>query len=255
MQFAKGFVLLAILGFAVATPITESENAPTGHYPHHATLVGAESGKVHCGGVIVDDHIIMTAASCLAEHEVGDFAVRYGSQRLSTGKSVNIEKFVMHPQFNGETRENNIALVYTSEKMQLKKGSAEVVHIVESRPVTGFNAFVSGHGATKVTDEAGAFSDVLRHTPTTILLNTECHRQYNAVHFDTKYIHDATTVCARSPSGRRLSHGDVGNPLYTGGRLAGIASAFADYKDNTARTLPDVYTDVSAYVSWMVDQF
>lgn len=149
MQFVKGFVFLAIVGLSVATPITESEIATHHQYPYHVSLYSVGKNEHFCSGAILSDHLILTAASCVESQT--DFAIRYGTTRLSAGgKTVGVAKVVLHPEYKAETLEHNIALVFTSENMDLTKGVAESVGLPGSKSNMGDHAFVSGWGATKV---------------------------------------------------------------------------------------------------------
>lgn len=58
------------------------------------------------------------------------------------------------------------------------------------------------------------------------------------------------TLCAYSNErGRGMCYGDSGGPLVDGNRLIGLVSWCVDY----AIGRPDVFTRISSYVPWIID--
>lgn len=153
MQYIKGFIFLAIVGLTIATPITESDAAPSYQYLYQVSLYSVENNEHFCSGSILSDQLILTTADCVKARATADFAVKYGTPRLSAeGKTITVEKVVLHPEYKADTLENNIALVFTSAKMDLKKGVAETVGLPGSKANMGDHGFVSGWGGTKVSN-------------------------------------------------------------------------------------------------------
>lgn len=102
------------------------------------------------------------------------------------------------------------------------------------------------------THDSHDLSDNLRFIVVDVMSVDECREKYTSAKLSTNFIHTNSSFCGRNHKGRRLSHGDIGNPLVSlKNQLIGMASAFSEYTDNTMRTMPDIYTSVFPFVDWI----
>lgn len=74
-----------------------------GELPHQISL--QLKGKHYCGGVIVAENVVLTAAHCVANKNVKDYEVLAGFINLKNpGKNLqrsHIEKITSHPKYPG----------------------------------------------------------------------------------------------------------------------------------------------------------
>lgn len=80
--------------------------------------------KAHyCGGSIINDQWIVTAAHCVQKKAQSLFTVEAGqlNRNLVSGNEqiVNVEKIISHERYNGKSIINDIALLKLSSKLKL----------------------------------------------------------------------------------------------------------------------------------------
>ncbi|MEE4177371.1 MAG: trypsin-like serine protease [Bacteroides sp.] len=107
-------------------------------YPWQVSLqLQPQYGGDHfCGGTIINGEWILTAAHCLVWDDVdfqpGFMRVRAGFTGLSSneGSYYNVVEFVLHPDYNDDTHQNDIALVRLSSPIDLTNPLTKAVKIV-----------------------------------------------------------------------------------------------------------------------------
>lgn len=107
-------------------------------YPWQVSLqLQPQYGGDHfCGGTIINGEWILTAAHCLVwddvEFQPGFMRVRAGFTGLSSneGSYYNVVEFVLHPDYNDDTHQNDIALVRLSSPIDLTNPLTKAVKIV-----------------------------------------------------------------------------------------------------------------------------
>uniref|UniRef100_A0A6G1SJU4 Mite allergen Eur m 3 n=1 Tax=Aceria tosichella TaxID=561515 RepID=A0A6G1SJU4_9ACAR len=102
--------------------ILDSDYAKPGEFPF---LVSLGFGKYNhsCGGVILDERYILTGAGCLG-HRPREIKVRTGCHSLTRSShnckfTTVIAIYKVHEGYNGQTLENDIALIRTKESIPL----------------------------------------------------------------------------------------------------------------------------------------
>ena len=103
------------------TRIVDGQEADPNTWPW---LVQLESnGYFNCGGVIVDENLVLTAAHCCEMFgSIDSITGRVGSLDKGSGEVIKFKKQVMHPKYDKPNREieNDICLLFpTSENFLL----------------------------------------------------------------------------------------------------------------------------------------
>ncbi len=250
-------LLLASVGMLILTP--PPATAVVGGVPVSVeqvpwqALVFIEPDNRLCGGAIIDQGWIATAAHCVVGFGGDDIEVHVGITALSERGSANrvqIAEVIVHPNWEARNFRNDIALLRLDAPIPVTAGTRSISLPVgldaATWPPAGSPAAISGWGATEF---GGQPSNQLRRADLQVLggpSDTECGR-YGA-NFDA-----AVEVCAGFPAGGVDScQGDSGSPLAVDvagtPMLAGLTSvgfecALADY--------PGIYTRITSFVTWI----
>lgn len=169
MNFSALFVILAVtVGFSESfqldsleenindNRITGGQNAKPGQFPYQVSL--REKGKVNgslgwfahrCGGAIISDHWILTAADCTTR-DPSETAAVVGAHHINNdGQVYLLDRVVNHPEYDYKNFHNDLCLVRTLEKIRYTHGVRRIPlrkGIVEE----GLVATVSGWGRIRV---------------------------------------------------------------------------------------------------------
>ncbi|EDW00611.1 trypsin alpha-3 [Drosophila grimshawi] len=199
--------------------------------------------ELSCGGSIISEDIILTAAQCLINTTAEQLTVRAGSSRWNSGgQLVKVSDFIIHQHFGEETHENDIALLRLARPLRLG-GVAQAIQIAKEYPANGADAFVSGWGASKYNRDCGCRSQ-LRGVWLKIIDRTTCAQsKYSMVGWAiTKDM-----ICA-SDQGKAACGRDAGGPLVSNNELVGIVS----WGEGCAKPgFPGVYANVAYFAYWL----
>ncbi|XP_003705999.3 mite allergen Der f 3 [Megachile rotundata] len=251
--------LLALLALATASPthkfiplnpltpsgqIIGGTDAKIEEFPHQVSL--QSSGFGFCGGSIISDVWVVTAAHCMTSYPASWITVRAGTATKSSGGSLHqVEQVIIHE--NHVTNrygvpENDVAVLKVKTPFKLDKTRQPVKLFKKGEEsVAGVSAVITGWGATR---EGGSTIDRLQTVNVPIVSKSSCdtaYKSYGGL--------PSGQICAAVPEGGKdACQGDSGGPMTIGGRLAGLVS----WGYGCARRgYPGVHTEVAAYSDWI----
>ncbi|XP_007952809.1 complement factor D [Orycteropus afer afer] len=246
--FSVHLVTLALLGAAVceAQPrgrILGGREAESHARPYMASV--QVNGTHVCGGFLVAEEWVLSAAHCLEDAAGGKVQVLLGAHSLSqpepSKRLYDVRRAVPHPDSRPDTIDHDLLLLQLSEKAVLGPAVRPLAWQREDRDVApGTLCDVAGWGVVRHT---GRRPDRLQHVLLPVLDRATCNLRTH---------HDGTVtermMCAES-NRRDSCRGDSGGPLVCGGVAEGVVTSGSRVCGN--RKKPGIYTRVASYAAWI----
>ncbi|TXH77396.1 MAG: serine protease [Lysobacteraceae bacterium] len=167
-----------------------------------------------CGGTLYKSNYVITAAHCSDFTTASQVQVLTGTRNLDgTGVRRNVTRIVIHPSWNPNTFNNDVAVWQLSTSAT----GIPLASLATADPAVGTSLLATGWGALS---EGGSFPINLRKVSLPLVSRTNCNdaNSYNG------QITTAMLCAGRDSGGIDTCQGDSGGPLARGSVLTGIVS-------------------------------
>lgn len=222
-----------------------------GSSPWQVMLLNARS-EFKCGGVLIHHFWVVTAAHCV--HEGGRFRIKLGEHNRSmdegTEDTIQVKTVYVHPNFNRQTLDNDIALLNLEEVVIFSnyiipvclptKQMAESMLLITEKMV-----LVTGWGALDQNDHT-------IHPSTLLYIHIKLASHKNCSEMLPGKITD-NMICAGLPGTRRdACAGDSGGPMVTVHNGTWFLIGLVSWGEGCGKHQRfGVYTNVVRYLEWM----
>ncbi|XP_026230386.1 transmembrane protease serine 9-like isoform X2 [Anabas testudineus] len=230
------------------TKIVGGQVASPGSWPWQVSL--QISGSHFCGGSLINNQWVMTAAHCFGSYKPSSVTVVLGLQTQSgsnpNSQSRKIAKGIMHPSYNSQTNDNDIYLLQLASPVTFTNYILPICLAASgSTFYNGTNSWVTGWGTTS--SGSNTISQDLREVEVPIVGNRQCNCDYGVGSITNNM------MCAGlSAGGKDSCQGDSGGPMVSKQGSYWIQSGIVSFGDGCALpNFPGIYTRVSQYQSWI----
>jgi len=225
-------------------------------FPWQASLRRKATNSHFCGGFIINDRWIMTASHCASGETPAILSIVIGDHTRNDNnnavrRTLDVERVIMHPDYNARTLVNDIALVKLTAASAIQfNANVQPVCAPESTDSYDYRKTVcSGWGT--LSSGGACCPQTLQYVSMNITTNAFCNNAYPRDQIT------ADMICASDNTGgnqRDSCQGDSGGPLIvqnTNGRweVVGIVS----WGIGCASGYPGVYARVGHFESWILN--
>ncbi|KAF5271846.1 hypothetical protein FQA39_LY07986 [Lamprigera yunnana] len=235
-------VVISVGVFGIRDPtnlrIVRGQTAGKGQFPYQVMVL--LKNKFQCSGTIINQLHILTAAHCIIGVPSALLKIVAGTNCiLEGGMWYDVLGYTVHEKYNDSLTSNDIAIIKLKNEMQYSDVIKQVSlnnQIIE----VAADAIVSGWGATK---RKGNASLTLNWVQLKIMDLQLCKKLIKGF----KYPILDTNICGLNKIGKGACRGDSGGPLLVRELQVGILS----FTFKCGGYFPDVYTNVTHYLSWI----
>uniref|UniRef100_A0A8D1UQL6 Peptidase S1 domain-containing protein n=1 Tax=Sus scrofa TaxID=9823 RepID=A0A8D1UQL6_PIG len=237
MQPLLLLVALLLPPGARAGEIIGGQEARPHSHPYMAYVqIHTPVGMTICGGFLVREDFVMTAARCFGRQTV----VILGAHNIRRIERTQLHISVLraiHPRFDQQKNLNDIMLLQLANRTRQNRFVRPVaLPRTQARLSPGAWCTVAGWGLVSLSRR----TDTLQEVQLTVQRDGECHRRFD--HYNGRI-----QMCVGDPRERKSAFlGDSGGPLVCGRVAQGIVSY-----GNRQGTPPAVFTRVSSFLPWI----
>ncbi|XP_035785792.1 brachyurin-like [Anopheles albimanus] len=238
--------------------VTNGFVAVPGQFPYFALLLPEFTiGTTLCGGTILTNNYILTAAHCVALSPLvlasGGTAILGAYDRSIVEPEQQRIRFdtsgiTVHPGYTPLTLRNDIAtvLLNTPISYSARIQAVRLPTLTDTRTFAGMLGTVSGFGRTS---DTGSTSNFLRYASNLILTNGDC-----SSFWPTPFL-SPENVCMSGANGRSPCFGDSGGPLTVSTVLGPLQVGIVSFGDSAGCSIgiPSVYVRVTYFLQWILD--
>ncbi|MFC4856369.1 S1 family peptidase [Actinophytocola glycyrrhizae] len=215
--------------------IVGGSRASIADHPYVVYLATAE-GFQFCGGTLVDDKKVVTAAHCTVGKQPADIAVVAGREDKESGAGVSapVQKIWVHPEYTNVRSGNDVSVLTLTKPLPYRPLPLPNKD-EEGLYAAGAPGVILGWGRVAADGQPSRY---LLQATVPVVADADCAESYTGYKPETM-------VCAGLPEGGvDTCQGDSGGPLIVAGKLAGITSWG---EGCAAPGKPGVYTRVAVY--------
>lgn len=229
---------LAKQGKLFNTRVVGGENADLGLAPYQISLQGMY-GDHMCGGSIIGERDIVTAAHCVYGYNPTYLRVVTGTvEWANPGAKYFVEEYWVHCNYNYPMYHNDIALIRLNDSIVWNEYTKPAL-LPDAPLANGSQLLLTGWGSTSLGSDT---PDVLKKASLTYVDYPSCQEIMGG---DTNngYGH----ICTLTDQGQGACHGDSGGPVANNGTVYGVVN----WGHPCAIGYPDSYASTYFYRDWI----
>uniref|UniRef100_A0A1A9WAU6 Lectizyme n=1 Tax=Glossina brevipalpis TaxID=37001 RepID=A0A1A9WAU6_9MUSC len=225
----------------VASFAFDGQEASKTDFPY---VVSVRLDQFHiCGGNIISDKHILTAAHCITEDNdtvsVDRLNVRVGSSNVLAGGDLrSVKSIVLHPNYFDF--KNNLALLVLESPLEWSERVSKIPFVKDVTEIPTPDSDVLTAGWGKQSDDS--FPVKLHKDIFKMATEEQCDAVYSG--------NNKSFMCLNHDLRKGICYGDGGNGAVYDGKLIAIANFVVGA---CGSRYPDVYTNLVPFASWLED--
>lgn len=177
-------------------------------FPWHVGVRSLSVGSVYCGGVLISQEWVLSAAHCFTELSPNDIEILLGKQDLTKSEpgeqTLEVTEIIRHHKFNPFTMHNDFALLKLNRTVTFSETIAPICLPCDRfQTHEGAQVWVAGWGSLEPNSKF--MSPVLQKTNLTVLNDGECRDYFGQI--------PNGALCALGEHGQDACIGDSGGPM------------------------------------------
>ncbi|XP_050433716.1 phenoloxidase-activating factor 2-like [Adelges cooleyi] len=219
--------------------------------------------KYHCGGSLIKDDVVLTAAHCVKSQDPAVIVVRAGDWDLNTEKELylhqdrRVSKVVVHTSFNSGGLHNDVALIFIDEPFFLQE-NIQIMCLPEQDQVYDFSlCFSSGWGREFFTKIGQYQVSIMKKVQMPIIPREKCERDLRNTRLGKHFRLHESLICAGGEVGKDTCKGDGGSPLMCPSKLDPdylVQVGIVAWGIGCGEKIPAAYVNVAHFRNWIETQ-
>ncbi|XP_058623628.1 serine protease 27-like isoform X2 [Onychostoma macrolepis] len=243
---------LNVCGHAPLYPrVVGGTDAHEGAWPWMVSLHSPKYKGHFCGGSLISSGWVLSAAHCFSSVNTFSIIVYLGRRRQQGDHghelSRSVNTLLIHPSFNSDTYNNDIALLRLSSSVNFTNYIRPVCLAAESSDFpSGTSSWITGWGQT-ASGVNLSYPGTLQETVVPVVINSECNNLLGA-----NLVTDNMLCAALLQGGKDTCQGDSGGPMVSQQCSVWVQSGIISRGHDCGQpSEPGVYTRVSQYQQWI----
>ena len=238
-----GFAAIGAIAATSSNPVAaifDGDDTTVSDNPWQVALTS--DGEQFCGGSLVSDRIVLTAAHCVEGATASDIVVRAGVTDLRTGDGQrrDVDSVIERPEWS-ESQTGDLAMLVLERPVDVGADVAPIALATLAEAEAVSTGRVTGWGVTR----DGDLPSVLQGAEVPLVDDAVCRPDLQ---------HDAERELCAGGTGTDTCSGDSGGPLTVatdrGRALAGVTS----WGIECGADSPGAYAEVAAFADWIRDR-
>ncbi|ENL3532990.1 trypsin-like serine protease [Vibrio cholerae] len=237
----------------VSSRIIGGEQAPVGAWPYMVALTTRDKSMAWCGGSLLSERYVLTAAHCVDKKDPSTMDVivgAYDMDNISAAERIRVKQIYVHQDYAYASGGNDIAVLELESAPRLTQFTSIATAADFNRINNGDLLTVIGFGTRK--EENGVKSDAptkLHQVDVPFVQIEECRTKGGS------YARQGDGVFCAGTAGKDSCSGDSGGPIFFRTNHGLTQMGVVSWGDGCGRSdKPGVYTKLSAFDTWLNDQ-
>ncbi|EGR1124645.1 serine protease [Vibrio cholerae] len=237
----------------VSSRIIGGEQAPVGAWPYMVSLTTRDKSMAWCGGSLLSERYVLTAAHCVDKKDPSTMDVivgAYDMDNISAAERIRVKRIYVHEAYVTAQGGNDIALLELESIPALNQFTS-IANEADFNLLRKDNLLtVIGFGSRKEENNVTSDSPVKLHqVEVPFVPIEECRTQGGS------YTKQGDGVFCAGAAGKDSCTGDSGGPIFFRTNHGLTQMGVVSWGTGCGRpNKPGVYTKLSAFKTWLDDQ-